>query len=66
MNLHLIEENLADARRGMGAVQIELEQADQESSFYMFAPLVRRAETIFKKIEALDEIIKDLKNVRCG
>lgn len=64
MNIHKISEELAQAKRSMGTVLIEMEQSDRESSFYIFGPLVKRAETINKKIEALSEIIEDFKKVR--
>ncbi len=64
MNINIIEDRLASAKKDMMDALGELEQANQESAFYLFAPLVRRAETITGKIESLEHIVRDLKNVR--
>ncbi len=66
MNIRLIQDNLANAKRRMIDVLLELEQADGQSRFHMFEPLVKRAGTITAKIESLEKIVEDLRGVRCG
>ena len=61
MNLPEIERQIVAARGNLGVIRVELEQAHKDHGYNSFQPLIKRAESITRKLEDLHFILEALK-----